>query len=88
MRGALDRLAHILAAFARQRVRVVLQAPQGPGVGQALALNLGVELGYDPVELLERRPDADGIVARIQACEPISPASTAIAKASLRASID
>ena len=53
-RGALDRLAHVLAAFARQRVGIVLQPPQGLGAGQALALNLGVELGCDPVEFLER----------------------------------
>src|SRR4029077_14618212 len=52
--GPLDRLAHVLAALARQRVRIVLEPLQGLEAGQVLALNLAVELGHDPVELSER----------------------------------
>ena len=85
----MDRLAHVLAAFARQAVGIVLEPLQSLGAGEILALNLAVELGHDPVELFERAAQALAVLLReFGACEPINPASTAIAKASLRANID
>jgi hypothetical protein len=64
MRGALDRLVHVVAAFARQRVGIVLEPLQGLSAGQVLALNLAVELGDDAVELFERAAQALTVLLR------------------------
>ena len=51
---AIDRLAHVFAAVAGQRVVVALEPAQSLNARQVLAPRLGVELGHDPVELFER----------------------------------
>ena len=52
--GAVDRLRHVLAALARQRVGIVLEPAYSLRRCEVLALHLGVELGDDPIELRER----------------------------------